>query len=81
MNKKELLTFNTILTFGKYKGKRIHDVYKRDSSYLSWALRKILGFRMCEVDVKTIEIMAQREHRDWLCANYNAGDAWDHWDN
>ncbi|MDB4710308.1 hypothetical protein OAF16_01105 [Flavobacteriales bacterium] len=40
------------ITFGKYKGTSILDLYNMDSTYLNWCIREVDGFYICLEDLK-----------------------------
>ena len=48
-------TFDTMLTFGKYKGKTIKEVVDINPGYLKWAVSNIEGFNLTPEIVELIE--------------------------
>lgn len=63
---KTIVTFEDVMTFGKYKGELIGDVYDVDASYLAWAIENTDKLIFSEEDKKMIFNKAEEEHSDWL---------------
>jgi hypothetical protein len=60
------IKFDTILTFGKYKGKAVMTVFEYDASYIEWAIDNISWFKMSEKDELRVRGKASEEHYAWL---------------
>ena len=60
----KLLTFKTVLNFGRYKGKTIGDVYDLNASYLQWAMKDIKWFKLSKKETNMIIEEAMYEEQE-----------------
>jgi hypothetical protein len=67
------------MTFGKYKGELIGDIYDADASYLVWAIENTNKLFFSKEDEKIIFDKAEEEHTDWLYDEYGNGYGYE-WD-
>ena len=44
MRKRKIKSIEDVITFGKYKGKTVEEVYKKDPKYLYWAVNNTFRF-------------------------------------
>lgn len=62
-----MVTFETILKFGKYKGLSIERVFMDDPSYIEWCIDNVDGFDMeseeDEIKIRKASGMDKEEYR------------------
>jgi uncharacterized protein (DUF3820 family) len=56
---------NTVLSFGKYKGKTVSEISKLNPSYLLWCTENIEGFKLDENYKIILEELVKAEHSKW----------------
>ena len=65
------MDFDFVISFGKYKGETIEEVFKKDASYLDWAIKNTGRLILSDKDTDKIEAKAEDEHDAWLRDNYD----------
>lgn len=68
---------NTILKFGKHKGKTVEQVLNNDPTYIRWCLKNVDFFEMSKVDIETALESAHQADLERYEENYMVIDLYD----
>lgn len=61
-----LKTFEDVLTFGKYKGQTIGEVFDENPQWLEWAMENVEGFDFDEKDKDAIYDAAYEAQQEFF---------------
>jgi hypothetical protein len=76
--KMETYKLETVLTFGKHKGKTIRVVLENDPSYIVWMAEE-LDANFSQDVLIAAQKAAKEQHRNWLRDNYDDTGEDDDW--
>ena len=76
----KISTFNSIMPFGKHRGKTIELILHEDPSYLKWCIENTNKFALSPKDVQLILDCAEDDHLNWLQDNYSDGNYYENYE-